>query len=89
MEPRKILIVDDEDSMRHMLTLILAGDCEAHAVGQGSRRCAPGGEPFDSFSRCDHAGNGRTDLLQAIRKKSGHDHRDVSLQQLGTRQLRP
>ena len=37
MEPRKILIVDDEDSMRHMLTLILKREgYEARAVGRGS-----------------------------------------------------
>ena len=49
MEPRKILIVDDEDSMRHMLTLILRREgYEARAVGKGSEALALlEGEPFD------------------------------------------
>ena len=41
MDPKKILIVDDEESMRHMLTLILKREgYEARTVGRGSEALA-------------------------------------------------
>jgi len=72
MEPRKILIVDDEDSMRHMLTLILRREgYEARAVGRGSEALALlEGEPFDFIlSDVIMPEMGGLDLLRAIKEK--------------------
>ena len=72
MEPRKILIVDDEDSMRHMLTLILKREgYEARAVGKGSEALALlEGEPFDFIlSDVIMPEMGGLDLLRAIKEK--------------------
>ena len=72
MEPRKILIVDDEDSMRHMLTLILKREgYEARAVGRGSEALALlEGEPFDFIlSDVIMPEMGGLDLLRALKEK--------------------
>ena len=72
MEPRKILIVDDEDSMRHMLTLILKREgYEARAVGRGSEALALlEGEPFDFIlSDVIMPEMGGLDLLRAVKEK--------------------
>ena len=72
MEPRKILIVDDEDSMRHMLTLILRREgYEARAVGRGSEALALlEGEPFDFIlSDVIMPEMGGLDLLRAVKEK--------------------
>ncbi len=72
MDSRKILIVDDEDSMRHMLTLILKREgYEARAVGRGSEALALlEGEPFDFIlSDVIMPEMGGLELLRALKEK--------------------
>jgi two-component system response regulator AtoC len=72
MEPRKILIVDDEDSMRHMLTLILKREgYEPRAVGRGSEALALlDGESFDYIlSDIVMPEMGGLELLKALKEK--------------------
>lgn len=88
MEPRKILIVDDEDSMRHMLALILRREgYEARAVGRGSEALALlEGEPFD-FILSDvimpEMGRVGPPAGDQGKKDRSHDHHDVGLRQPG------
>ena len=72
MDPRKILIVDDEDSMRHMLTLILKREgYEPRAVGRGSEALAVlNGEAFDFIlSDIVMPEMGGLELLKALKEK--------------------
>ncbi len=73
MEPKKILIVDDEESMRHMLTLILKREgYNARAVGRGSEALAVlDGEAFDFIlSDIVMPEMGGLDLLKALKEKT-------------------
>jgi len=72
MEPRKILVVDDEDSMRHMLSLILKREgYEARAVGRGSEALALlEKEPFDFIlSDVIMPEMGGLELLRVLKEK--------------------
>jgi two-component system, NtrC family, response regulator AtoC len=72
MEPRKILIVDDEDSMRHMLTLILKREgYEPRAVGRGGEALAIlEGETFEFIlSDIVMPEMGGLELLKALKEK--------------------
>jgi len=72
MEPRKILIVDDEDSMRHMLTLILKREgYEPRAAGRGSEALKLlDGETFDFIlSDIVMPEMGGLELLKALKEK--------------------
>ena len=72
MEPKKILIVDDEESMRHMLTLILKREgYEARAVGRGAEALALlDAETFDFIlSDVVMPEMSGLDLLKALKEK--------------------
>ena len=72
MERKKILIVDDDGSMRHMLSLILKREgYEVHAVGKGSEALdLVASESFDFIlSDVVMPGMGGLELLQALKEK--------------------
>ncbi|MDI6755816.1 MAG: sigma-54 dependent transcriptional regulator, partial [Thermodesulfobacteriota bacterium] len=72
MERKKILIVDDEESMRHMLSLILKREgYEVRAVGKGSEALSlVESESFDFIlSDVVMPGMGGLELLQAFKEK--------------------
>jgi two-component system response regulator AtoC len=72
MEQKKILIVDDDGSMRHMLSLILKREgYEVQAVGKGSEALnLVASESFDFIlSDVVMPGMGGLELLQALKEK--------------------
>ena len=72
MERKKILIVDDDGSMRHMLSLILKREgYEVQAVGKGSEALnLVASESFDFIlSDVVMPGMGGLELLQALKEK--------------------
>ena len=72
MPQKKILIVDDDESMRHMLSLVLKREgYEVQAVGKGSEALQlASSEPFDFIlSDVVMPGMGGLELLQALRAK--------------------
>ena len=72
MEQKKILIVDDDGSMRHMLSLILKREgYEIQAVGKGSEALnLVASESFDFIlSDVVMPGMGGLELLQALKEK--------------------
>ncbi len=73
MEPKKILIVDDEESMRHMLTLILKREgYDARAVGRGSEALALLDTETFNFILSDVVmpEMGGLELLKALKQKT-------------------
>ncbi len=72
MEQKKILIVDDDGSMRHMLSLILKREgYEVQAVGKGSEALNLVASEFFDFILSDVVmpGMGGLELLQALKEK--------------------
>ena len=72
MSQKKILVVDDDESMRHMLSLVLKREgYEVQAVGKGSEALQLAiSEPFDFIlSDVVMPGMGGLELLQALKAK--------------------
>ncbi len=72
MPQKKILVVDDDESMRHMLSLVLKREgYEIQAVGKGSDALQlASSEPFDFIlSDVVMPGMGGLELLQALKAK--------------------
>ena len=72
MAQKKILVVDDDESMRHMLSLVLKREgYEVQAVGKGSEALQlAASQPFDFIlSDVVMPGMGGLELLQALKEK--------------------